>query len=379
MFKKIFLVLLSFSLCGMANSSELGSLKGIKWKQELPERGGSLNDKVYGRLAKPKRADGTYKSVSSIVNELSASGIEAVTFRIDVAKRFVDENGNGSGVDEMNTYHAEVALAINKLENKGIKTFLWGRTWLTKNNNQAVFNLFDLFLKNQPVARGQLDGIGITEIQLSSFDEIKTRAKWIANKFNVNYNNWLKSRAFMVPGLHNGLKFTDVNKSDNFHEDIADFVGEFAFVVKAFNSHKGYLDYGIYMNEDILSVEERKTWLVDKMKLQDLVDYQNSSTNTNVNNIIFWGDSGDAMSVMHPLAATAIHDIIYGPDSKGAFFYAPAADEDMELTRTIAKSLFMLDRSDNSYYQNDIQNGKWVGRVGVWDQYFGWFNPVTGY
>merc|ERR1712151_46013 len=97
------------------------------------------------------------------------------------------------------------------------------------------------------------------------------------------------------------------------------------------------------------------------MAIGSLVRYQASSALPVMGQIVYWGDSGDAMTNVHPLAAQALHQVLNGelrlnylPDHgyRGSFFYAPAADEDMiedvtnpNLERTLAKSILWYNRT----------------------------------
>merc|ERR1712137_1417639 len=102
--------------------------------------------------------------------------------------------------------------------------------------------------------------------------------------------------------------------------------------------HGIYADFADFVSSGARSSEEIRVYMRDRMALGALVKYQASSAVPALGQIVYWGDSGDAMINVHPLAAQALHHVLNSelaehalPDHgyRGSFFYAPAADEDM--------------------------------------------------
>ena len=380
----ISIITILFCVISNAQAGSLSGIKGVKWKQELPPRDGPLKDKVYGRLVRPKDSNGNYLGFDRIVDQLAAKGVQAVAFRIDKPDRYVDENGKNDKV-EMKNYHNELATVIPKLSAKNIDTYLWVRIWLTNNNDKKVFKRFDHFLKDHSAARNQIRGLAITEHQLTSMNTVKSRAIGIVNYFNNSkYSNYLKTRNFIMPGLDNGINFQGVNQNDNFHNDMRNKVDQFAFAVKTMKKKNSdgdprYADYNKYMRNSSSTVAEREQWLIDNMRLNALITYQNRNSYNSVNHVIYWGDEGDAMTNVHPKAATAVHNLIYGTRTNGHFFYATIADSTMELERVQAKSILMYNTSNDSISKNNMKHGKWSGSVGTFDQFNNWSSSNPGY
>lgn len=381
----------------IAQGSELGHLKGIKWKQELPPRGGELNDLVYGRLARPIDSNGNYVSMNRLANQLKKNDVESVAFRIDKESRYIDENGNGSSADEMANYHSEIKAMTNKLEGKGIKVLLFARMWLTNRTNDEVFELFDTYLSTlNERERNRIDGIALTEIHLDDIKTVKTRAKWIAPKFENVYPGWLKQRMFLMPGLDNGFRFTGINQDDSFHQDMSELVGEFAFVVKSMklktNDDKDniYPDFARYVEWNGKDVADRETYMKENMGIAELVEYQENANASypEMANIVYWGDSGDAMTNVNPKAAQALHNVLNvygGANNRGTFMYFGVGGENMMeegedgVERTVAKSIIWYDANTDTHSTQNLEYGKWEGVKGVFDQWNSWFQDHPNY
>ncbi|KGK00098.1 BACON domain-containing protein [Thalassotalea sp. ND16A] len=392
--KKIFLMLLSFSLTGMAKSSELGSLKGIKWLQQLPPRGGEHHGQVYSRLTRPVDSNGNYLSWDRLATQLKKKGVEAVAFRIDREDRFVDENDDGSTTDEMGNYHSELTLITEKLEARGIKVLLFARVWLSNKTDDYVFSLLDSYLSTLDVTeRNRIGGIALTEIHLSNIADLKTRAQGIPAKFATAYPNWLKQRMFLLPGLGNGFHFSGIKESDTFHSEMNELVGEFAFVVKTMKLKASQDTTDIYKNfsknisQDSRTIEQREKFMRNDMAIDDLVAYQASAIDTfpNMANIVHWGDSGDAMTNLHPKAVQALHNILTengGEHNRGTFMYQGVGGDNLvddptapnALERTIAKSVIWYDKVTDTHSKHDLKYGQWENVIGSYDQWNYWFS-----
>merc|ERR1712226_1684447 len=89
-----------------------------------------------------------------------------------------------------------------------------------------------------------------------------------------------------------------------------------------------YEDFNKHVQRASQSIEDKTLYFRDQMGLEELVQYQTSASVPNMGNIVFWGDSGDAMINVHPHAAQALR-LMLGKSSAGSFFYAPVADEGM--------------------------------------------------
>lgn len=379
------------------HSSELGSIKGIKWKQELPPRGGELNDRVYGRLARPIDDQGHYISWDRLADQLALQGVQSVAFRIDKVSRYIDENGNGSGADEMENYHSDIKIMTNELEARGIKVLLFARMWLSNRTNDDVFALFDTYLSTLSEAdRNKVDGIALTEIHLDKMSTLKTRAKWIPPKFENAYPDWLKQRMFLIPGLDNGFRFTDVNQQDSFHQDMSTLVGEFAFVVKSMklkdkdDKDKLYSDFAKHVEWNGRDVSEREAYMNEEMGLAELVEYQEtaSAQYPKMANIVYWGDSGDAMTNVNPKAAQALHNVLNvhgGTNNRGTFMYFGVGGDNMleegenGVERTVAKSIIWYDKDTDAHRVQNLEYGKWDKVQGVYDQWNSWFQDTPNY
>jgi len=126
-----------------------------------------------------------------------------------------------------------------------------------------------------------------------------------------------------MPGMEMGFRFTGVNKNDNFHQDMSALVGEFGFSVKSMkpkdsacrgSCKKYYKEFKAMVEGSGKSIAQRKDYFLRSHKglaIQDLVRYQTESKYPSMGNIVYWGDSGDAMTNMHPKAVQALHDAIW--------------------------------------------------------------------
>ena len=387
----IALIIASLFLAQNATSSELGHLKGIKWKQELPARGGEFNDMVYGRLDRPKDLNGNYISFDRIARQLKRKGVEAVTFRIDREDRYIDENGNGPA-DEMAQYYEELKKATNKLENRGIKVYLFARIWLTTKDNDFVFDRFNTYLSTlNESERNKIDGIGLTEVHLSSIGQLKTRARWIPTKFENVYPGWLKERAFIMPGLELGFRFNGINADDDFHADMNEVVGEFAFSVKAMKLKQSedtdniYASFPNHLEWAGKSIEEREEYVGEYLGINELISYQDNAATEypHLANIVFWGDSGDALTNLHPKGSQAIHNVLTqngGENYRTTFMYAgvggvsqiedPTEPNDVE--RVYAKSVVVYDEQTDTHDEHNLEFGKWENVIGTYAQWYDW-------
>ena len=387
----ISMIMASLFLTHNATSSELGHLKGIKWKQELPARGGEFNDMVYGRLDRPKDMNGDYIVWDRLATQLKQKGVEAVAFRIDREDRYIDENGNGPA-DEMAQYHGQLKKITGKLKEKGIKVYLFARIWLTTKDNNYVFDRFNTYLSTlTEEERNQIDGIGLTEVHLSSIGKLKTRARWIPSKFENVYPGWLKERAFFMPGLELGFRFNGINQDDTFHEHMNNAVGEFAFSVKAMklkqdqDSDNIYARFPNHLEWAGKSIEEREEYIGEYLGINELMAYQQKAETEypHLANIIFWGDSGDSLTNIHPKGAQALHNVLTkngGENYRTTFMYAgvgsksqiedPTVPADVE--RVFAKSVVVYDEQTDTHSRHHIEFGKWENVMGTYAQWHDW-------
>jgi len=398
--RNIFLTCVLAIILGLpitTQGSKLGSLKGIKWLQELPPRGGKLNDLVYGRLARPIDSKGKYVSWSKLANQLSQKGVEAVAFRIDKQKRYIDENGNGSTADEMANYHDEIKLITSELKNRGIKVLLFARIWLSNRTNNEVFQLFDTYLsKLTSDERNLIDGIAFTEIHLDDMNIVKTRARLIPSKFENAYPRWLSKRMFLIPGLDNGFRFTGIDQDDSFHKDMSSQVGEFAFVIKSMklkskdDPNNIYKDFAKFVKWGGQGVLARQMYFNDDMDIGKLVSYQESAEKKypKMSNIVYWGDSGDAMTNVDPKAAQALHNVLNingGKNHRGTFMYFGVGGKNMVeegdngVKHTVAKSIIWYDGRTDTYSKQDLEYGKWHSVMSVHSQWKNWFKNNPNY
>jgi hypothetical protein len=215
--------------------------------------------------------------------------------------------------------------------------------------------------------------------------EIKRRSQWIAAKFDNAYPGWLRDRSFIMPGMEMGFRFTGVNIEDDFHQKMSQLVGQFAFSVKSMQPKKEsctedciayYQDFDKYVQRSSQSVSARSSYFREQMGLDELVQYQTSASDPQMGNIVYWGDTGDAMTNVHPRAAQALRQML-GESSGGSFFYAPLADEGMldaqnGKERTILKSILWYDRAQDKIVRQQDKYGLWEDSVGVYDQWNRW-------
>merc|ERR1712151_165672 len=182
-----------------------------------------------------------------------------------------------------------------------------------------------------------------------------------------------------------GFRFSGVNTKDDFHQKMSQLVGQFAFSVKTMKPKKEsctetctayYQDFDRYVQRSPQSVEARRSYFREQMELDELVQYQASASDPHMGNIVYWGDTGDAMTNVHPRAAQALR-LILGESSIGSFFYAPLADEGMldaqnGKERTILKSILWYDRAQDKIVRQQDKYGLWGDSVGVYDQWNRW-------
>lgn len=363
---------------------QLGSIRAVKWKQKLPVRGGKYHDMVYGVLARPLQADGSPVSFERIASKLSDIGVQSVAFRIDSRERYIDINGNGS-YDEMVNYHKELVLAIRALEKQNIDVYLFARIWLNKHSDDDVVKRFGLYLNNLKTEDlSMIDGVALTEVHLDDFDELKRRAVRIVKKINSRYDNWLKSRGFIMPGLDNGFRFTGIKRVDDFHDVISNEVGQFSFSIKYMRLNDrhdpGRLYDEFYKIKSASNISYKSAYnTYVKYGLNDLFLYQSNTDNKQVSHIVFWGDSGDSLLNTPPRAVQLFRQFVqeYNFSQIGAFIYQVTTDSDSSLRnsydRQLIKSLLIYDRDKDEFVTNDIESGVWKGVIGTYNQWECWF------
>lgn len=193
---------------------------------------------------------------------------------------------------------------------------------------------------------------GVLPLETQANDNYQTlyAAKYLIEQINIATGNWLKSKTFMMPGAGNGFYFVGIDNnplSAAFFDAIKRMVDRFAFVVKVMSvtdpnvCSLANIDFSAWTdgNKHLADYERfaAKTMGLESLhrylRVPDASGKDRYSRYPKLANVLFWGDSGDGLSVIQNFheRAEALRRLLVKRYSKGygyAFNYSVQRDGD---------------------------------------------------
>lgn len=155
--------------------------------------------------------------------------------------------------------------------------------------------------------------LGENGIETTSINKTLRLSKEWATAINLNTNNWLKTHGLEMSGAKMGLYFNNIHNSPNsntFFQEISQETGYFTFCYKHFNQD-GFNNDMTTLGYNTNNVEDWKTYLNNDCGFADLKNFitSNRTTYPMHANVIFIGDSGDAMKQINNVQYEALTDL----------------------------------------------------------------------